>query len=74
MDKDSAAAIYGASDKATSFRKMDENVLVFEVLDGYRQVVGSLQGIIRTCRNNMRDAKMSAKLDGLCSGKTVVEV
>lgn len=50
---------------------MDKNVVVFRVLHGYNQVVGTFQRKVLAHRHEVRDAKLSAKVDGLGGSKTV---
>ena len=71
MNQDAASAVQCILDEATCVRKVDEDVGVFGVLHGYNHMVRPLQRIVRTRGDDVRDAKLSAKFDGLGGGDTV---
>jgi hypothetical protein len=58
-------------DEATRVRKVDEDVIVFRVLHGYNHVVRPLQRVLLARRDNVRDRKLSAEVNGLDGGETV---
>ena len=49
---------------------MDKDVVVFRVLHGYNQVVRTLRRKVLAHRQEVRDAKLSAEVDGLGTSKT----
>ena len=63
-------AFHGILDKATCTRKVDKDVVVFRVLHGYNHVVRTLRREVLAHRQEVRDAKLSAEVDGLGGSKT----
>ena len=49
---------------------MDKDVVVFRVLHGYNQVVRTFRRKVLAHRQEVRDAKLSAEVDGLGTSKT----
>jgi hypothetical protein len=71
VNQDAASVVQGILDEATCVGKVDEDVGIFRVLHGYDHMVRSLQRMVRTHGDNVRDAKLSAEVDGLGGGETV---
>lgn len=70
VDQHAAPAIQGILDEATRIRKVDKDVVIFRVLHGYNQVVGTFQRNVRAHRHEVRDAKLSTEVEGLGCGET----
>lgn len=49
---------------------MDKDVVIFRVLHGYDQVVRTFRRKVLAHRHEVRNAKLSAEVDGLGSGET----
>jgi hypothetical protein len=71
VNQDAASVVHSILYEATRVRKVDEDVCVFRILHGYNQMVRSLQRKVRTRGDDVRDAKLSAEVDGLGGGETV---
>src|SRR6267142_431111 len=71
VNQNAASVVQGILDEATYVRKVDKDVIVFRVLHGYNHVVRPLQRIVLARRDNVRDPKLSAEVDGLDGGETV---
>ena len=63
-------ALHGILDKATCAREVDKDVIVFRVLHGYNEVVRAFRRKVLAHRQEMRNAKLSAEVDGLGGSKT----
>lgn len=70
VDKHAPPAIQGILNKATRIRKVDEDIVIFRVLHGYNQVVGTFQWKVRAHGYEVRDAKLSTEVEGLGCGET----
>jgi hypothetical protein len=53
---------------------VDKDVVVFGVLHGYNQVVRTFRRKVLAHRQEVRDAKLSAEVDGLGGSKTVARI
>jgi hypothetical protein len=71
VNQDAASVVQGMLDEATRVRKVDEDVIVFRVLHGYNHVVWPLQRVLLARRDNVRDPKLTAEVNGLDGGETV---
>jgi len=69
VNQNVASVVQGLLDEATCVREVDKDVIVFRVLHGYNHVVRPLQRIVLARRNNVRDPKLSAEVDGLDGGE-----
>jgi hypothetical protein len=69
MDQHAAPAIQGILDEATCIRKVDKDVVIFRVLHGYDQVVRTFRRKVLAHGHEVRDAKLSAEVDGLGGGE-----
>jgi hypothetical protein len=67
-------AFHGILDKATCAREVDEDIVVFRVLHGYNQVVRTFRRKVLAHRQEVRDAKLSAEVDGLGGSKTAARI
>jgi len=63
------SALHGISDEATCLGKVDKDVIVFVVMDGYNHVVRPLEGIILAHGYDVRDAILAAEVDRLGCGE-----
>jgi len=71
MHQHATSALHGISDEATCPGKVDKDIVVFVVMNGYNHVVRPLQGIILAHRYDVRDAILAAEVDRLGGGETV---